>query len=121
LIILIAGWVIYKNIDYGQSKKAILADYEKTYGKIIGYSEIGTHRSTYHEYEYIVDGFTYTRRFNSGYKMSECHHELTQKCLSKRFWVIYLKEDPSISLIDLSNDIQGIKNPEFPKSLANFK
>ena len=100
--------------DYSVTKGWIL-DYEETLN-----SDLGSRTSITYTYE--LEGKRYTREIYAAKQFSECYNGETigNACERKRFWVIYSKEDPSKSLINLQIDIQNIANPVFPETTDEF-
>ena len=100
--------------DYAVTKGWIL-DYEETLN-----SDLGSRTSITYTYE--VGGKRYLRNIDAAKRFSECYNGETigNACERKRFWVIYSKEDPSKSLINLQIDIQNTANPVFPETVDEF-
>lgn len=118
LLIIIAGYWLYNNND----KRIVLKDYKYTIGKMVEYYRVGEEGVSYLQYEYAIKNTIYYRKIcptrNGEYDY--CANNFEQ-CKDKKFWVIYSRKNPSKSLIDLTNEIQGVENPEKPKTVDNFE
>jgi hypothetical protein len=114
-------FAIFKIATYYSDKSLVLRDFKLTEGKITGYKVFGVGPNRYLTYEYEVNSKSYKREINEPKrKYDECFKDPTL-CENKRFIVIYSTKSPEKSLIDLTREIQGTKNPELPKSLKNFQ
>ena len=70
-------------------------------------------------YAYQVDEELFSRQVGSQLSFPECK-PLGAACTNKRFWVIYAKDHPDRSLINLTVDIQKQSDPTFPEALDDF-
>jgi hypothetical protein len=111
----------YKFVDFYYDKYYVKHDYQITIGKIIEYEEFGIGPNRYLTYSYIVNGSEIRREIDSPRVIFKECLEPSKKCDEKRFFVIYSRKHPERSLIDLTFEIQGIVNPNFPSSLLNFQ
>ena len=106
---------------YYIDKGFVIEDYSATKGWIIEYDEFGIGPNIYVTYEYEVCNEMYQRKINGPNKtFHECKDDIAL-CKDKRFIVIYSKEDPSISLIDFTNELGGNEKITKPESLNNFQ
>jgi hypothetical protein len=119
LAILIFAMV--KISSYYSDKSVVLKDFMITEGKIIEYKVFGVGPNRYLTYEYIVDDRVYTREINGPNKRYDECSENHSLCENKKFIVIYSKNAPDKSLIDVTREIQEIRNPELPKTMRNFQ
>lgn len=109
-------------------REKILNDFGITTGCIIQYfdtdnSDLGTGRDI--TYEYRVDSILFKRDIHTMIVLPECTglsygKGLPERCLKKIFWVLYSKNDPSMSLINFSVEIQDVANANVPKSKEGF-
>jgi hypothetical protein len=121
VLCILGVWYLWsEQTKYRANKKLIFEEYNTTKGWILDYDIIGDIRTKYLTYGYKVDSVYYERRVVCAQNYNECV-EYTWLCDHIRFWVIYSTKDPSKSLIDLTLEIQDLKNPEFPEKLNNFK
>jgi hypothetical protein len=111
----------YKFVDFYYDKYYVKHNYQITIGKIIEYEEFGIGPNRYLTYSYIVNGSEIRREIDSPRVIFKECLEPGKKCDEKRFFVIYSRKHPERSLIDLTFEIQGIVNPNFPSSLLNFQ
>ncbi len=81
---------------------------------------IGDFSTRYLTYEYYVNARRYTRYITPRKNIDYRYYHLNS-CKEWKFWVIYSKENTDKSLIDLTTRIDGVENPDFPKSLKNFE
>ena len=114
-MLLLGFFLHFKDIS---NKNIVLANYHITVGSFEEYNESGGDGNPYIVYSYTANGKVYKRLVSPKIKFQKC---LYKDCTNKRFWVIYSSNDPSLSLIDLTTEIQGIANPKFPKTLDNFR
>jgi hypothetical protein len=118
VIFIFAG---FKIANYFSDKSYVTRDFLITEGKLLEYSEFGIGPNRYLTYSYIVNGKTFKREINGPIKnYDECAENISL-CEKKRFFVIYSKKRPEKSLIDVTFEIQGIKDPLFPNDLSNFQ
>jgi hypothetical protein len=116
--------VVYSILLRHIGRNEVIENFEATEGRIItykdrGYSDAGSGRTI--GYSYVVKGITYHRNLYTGIKFEDCGNiEMKKSCKDRRFWVIYSKKDVTKSLINLKMEIQGINNPEFPRSIKDF-
>ena len=101
-------------------QKVLSGDYDTTKAGYLKTWTAGVWGTDYIECYYIVKGIKYTRSIKSHYYYNRCQHT-PQNCVGIRFWAIYLKDEPRNCIIDLSNEIQDIKEPKFPATLNNFE
>ncbi|RPH27707.1 MAG: hypothetical protein EHM93_19150 [Bacteroidales bacterium] len=117
MLIFSGGYWLYNYND----KKIVLRNYKTSRGKIINYYRIGVEGVAYLEYEYFVPNKKYRREICPiSNKYDFCDRNI-ERCKNKEFWVIYSRKYPSKSLINLTKEIQGLDNAEFPKTLDNFE
>jgi hypothetical protein len=121
IVILIIYLRIAKDINHNK----VVEGFESTEGWITkyldkDYSDLSSGRTI--RYSYEVNGKVYSRTVDTQEKLADCGNlEMKKGCTDKRFWVMYSKKDPSISLIKFSLEIQDIKNPEWPKNADGFQ
>ncbi len=102
-------------------KKSVKNDYKVTIGWIVEVKDFGIGPNRYLTYSYTVNGKLYTREIDGpNGDFSECKDDISL-CKNKRFLVIYSPGNPKRSLIDLTREIQNIKNPELPEKLTMFQ
>ncbi len=109
-------------------RKSILGDFATTTGRITRYvdldnSDLRSGRDI--TYEYNVDSILFERDIHTMSKLSKCKglsygKGLPEECKQKKFWVLYSKKDPSLSLINFSMEIQDVPNPKLPESEEGF-
>ncbi len=119
-LVLAIMFFIYRQIS-NKSNQTIKDNYEVTSGRIFNYFVVGAEAAKYLEYEYFVEEQRYTRKMNVNIpKFYKCNEDIAY-CQGKLFWVIYSPNKPKRSLIDFTNEIQGVENPPFPETLEDFQ
>lgn len=96
-------------------------DYLITTGKIVEYKVFGVGPNRYLTYSYQVNGRNYTRKINGPNRTyDECAENLSL-CSEKKFVVIYSKQKPSKSLIDVTREISSTQEIAKPLDLKSFQ
>lgn len=99
--------IAYKTFEKTMDRIEVRKEYNVTTGKIIDYNVLQDGPSIHLTYEYTVNGRTFTRLINGPKKhFNECEDNI-EHCSDKRFLVIYSKNYPNKSLINLTKEIQG--------------
>jgi hypothetical protein len=121
LYLVIFGFASYKIVEYYSDKAIVKNNYKLTIGKIVEYDEIGIEPKSFLTYSYTANGKLYKREICCPNKVYDGCAENIALCDKKRFVVLYSKSHPEKSLIDLTLEIQEVKNPKFPNSLSKFQ
>jgi hypothetical protein len=103
-----------------QNRELVLEGYDLAKGRMDEYWVVGTIKSRYLAYSYIVNKKKYQSETAAASRFKGCEHDFSL-CSDKRFWVAYEKGNPSNSLINLNIEIQNLENPEPPKTLEGFR
>jgi len=111
--------LILLNKKAKESKNEIKNNYNVTVGYFLSYYELADSGTPIVEYYYFVNNKKYKGSVYTTTKYKDCKNSI--RCEGKRFWVIYSPENPKKSLVDLSQEIQGMKDPPFPKTLDSFE
>lgn len=117
--IIIASIVIY-TLNEIRIKKMVLNNYKTTIAYVEDVGVVGIESNVFLTYSYIVNNVKYERTIQAPYEFEDCCEPKTNKCCTAKYWVIYSINKPDKSLINLTIDLQGIKNPIFPESLDYF-
>jgi hypothetical protein len=118
LIALIGGYFINTNIK-NHRNDIINGIHEFTIGQYKRVGMVGTGSDLYIEIRYEVDGKIHDKTVSSDYYYTLCNQN--KSCKNKQFWVMYLVKDPAKSLVDISKEIQNIKDPQIPMNFENFR
>lgn len=113
--------LIVLNVRDEKEREYVLKSYDKTIGEIKEVNSIGVERKTFLTYTYTVGYRKYERTVKVSSELQGCCDLQTNPCCLARYWVIYSKDKPEKSLINLSMDLQSESNPTFPKSLEYFR
>lgn len=102
-----------------QRQKIITGNFEYAIGNFerVGMTGIGS--ALYIEVSFQVGDELYSASAHSRKYYQMCRNK--RKCNGKRFWVVYLKDDPSMALVDISTEIQGTEIPPYPRSFDGFQ
>jgi hypothetical protein len=124
-LVMAVSFIVYQNIKSANDAASIKQGYVKDQAWIVSYSRYGPSDAgsgVTIRYGYSVDSILFTREVSvSTIVFPECEDSLTIACAAKRFWVIYSKDDPDKSLINLKIQTQSYRNPPFPESLDDFR
>jgi len=121
LIICVILYIIWKFYEYDNDKKTVLKNFEITTGRIVSYSIKGEYHNRTLTYIYKADNENYTRTMTPNVEFDSCYAENVFKCTNLKFIVIYSKNFPEKSLIDLSRQVQDMGILILPKTIKNFK
>jgi hypothetical protein len=126
MIVSFLGFMIFLGVRAYNNMATIKSNYNKTIGWIIEYhgrdaSEVG--QSNRVKYQYNVNGRLFTQKvtFVTPDIPNCAGSPMPEACMNMRFWVIYAKDDPSLSMISFEKDIQGQEHPQFPETLDLFR
>jgi hypothetical protein len=120
LLIILLIVIVLTSLYKKRNKEQLKSDYKVSVGSIVKFYPRGSDVPRRINYCYIaMDSTYYYRTIDVSYKFEICLN--FENCRDKRYWVIYSPDNPENSLINLEIEIQGIKNPEFPEDLDDFK
>jgi hypothetical protein len=121
--LLLAAFIIgFGYFQKSSNREAVEKGFDKTQGWIEEYhdrrnSDAGGIAITY---GYKVGDHLFRREITGSAALSDCDGPMNDVCSHKRFWVIYSKEDPRKSLINLEMEIQDVSHPQFPETIEDF-
>jgi hypothetical protein len=112
-----AGFVI-QNLLQQNYENYIKNDYGVVSGLFYSYNEVGAEKNPYLKYKYIVGGVTYSRTIRPKDNPYQCKDN---KCIGKKWLVIYSNTQPSKSLINLSHKMTSLDDIRVFNNLDDFE
>ena len=114
-------WSIYSKTQYNYDKNEIINDYEITTGYLIDYSIVGDFDDRFLVYKYFVSGKSIKRKLTPDtYDYDYCQSNF-DLCDGKKFHVIFSTNNPKMSLIDLTHEIDSIDSIYVSANLDKFE
>ena len=128
MLIAVFGLVIILTIFNDQREKKYVheilnGDYEMVEANFVRAGQIGVDGMYFVKYSFKNEGNTYERIATSRHAKTyylQCTRS-DEDCSSIKFWAIYLKDEPSKSLINLTYEIQNLNDPWRPTSFDFFE
>jgi len=117
--IVVILFVLYY-LDVG-NRREITNDFEKTLGILTKYEDASSveGRNINIEYSFTVDSKVYSRKIRTMTKFKKCQDN-PLNCIGKKYWVIYQKNHPENSLVNIEFEIEVENSNSFPDSLSDF-
>lgn len=122
-IVILIGIVIILFVWYyldAKKTSEIKNNFDKTLGTLINYKDATGVEGTniVIEYKYWAGAKMYSRKIQTMSKFQRCQDN-PLNCMGKKYWVIYQKDNPEKSLINMEFEIKG-DSTLFPQLLDNF-
>jgi hypothetical protein len=103
--------------------KPIKENYGVTVGKIVHYytsDKSVEGKGIKLRYSYIVEGKVFTRYLSTHFSINGCGANIDEVCSKKRFWVLYSKNNPEESLVNLKVEVDTAVTHDFREPLNDF-
>src|SRR6201988_230360 len=97
-----------------RNRRDIMKDFEKTFGILTKYEDASSIEGSnvIIEYSFTVNSKVYSRRTHTMHKFKKCQDN-PLNCIGKKYWVIYQRNHPENSLVDIEIEIEGENSNSF--------